>query len=251
MSLLQALDQLGRQARSQRSARERAEAVARERVSTVWVPASDLDGAEVDPDFPESGWENGWGAYALCDCCDGSSPPNAVELSAARSAEFRRVLVERGIQDGEVIPPDLLALDDAPEGFDDWPDALSIEHIDGCPIGLLLDLTKPLTSTAPGDQGTLCLGCGNIPIWVGEPPACETCGMTLEDNVCSCSGEDTGHLMACDEHDCPGCKFLCQAHPGDAPPGWDAFVAGLDAEERDALEHEALEELDEERGASR
>lgn len=113
---------------------EDAKNIARAWSTTVWLSACDVPGSDEV------------GASTLCAACDGAAGPTHGDLARERSAAFLAEVKRRGIEDGETIPADVLAMDEAPDGFDGWPDALSIEHDEDCPIRFLLEQTADLAA---------------------------------------------------------------------------------------------------------
>jgi len=103
--------------------------IARRLSTAVWLSACD-----------DSEPGNRPGAHVLCDVCDGGAGPTHTALAVERSAAFVVELDRRGIGEGVAIPADLIAMNDAPAGFDGWPDALEIEHEAWCPVGRMLEL---------------------------------------------------------------------------------------------------------------
>ncbi len=110
------------------------EDIARAWSSHVWLSAWEIG----DPGASDAG------AYTHCDVCEQCVGPSHAALAHARSAACLAEISRRGIENGSPIPADVLAMDEAPEGFDAWPDALSIEHDEDCPVGAMLRLSAAL-----------------------------------------------------------------------------------------------------------
>ena len=124
---------------------ERANRIARRESTHVW-----LTDEQWDVPLDERAPGDRPGAHTLCDACDAAAGPTHTALAMERSKMFRDELERRGVrccdengEGGDPIPEDLRALSwEAPEAFDDWPDALAIEHEAGCPVGMMLQIAQ-------------------------------------------------------------------------------------------------------------
>lgn len=163
---------------------EDARNIARAWSSHVWLSACDV-GSDSDAPTNAELYDDA-GAHTICDACDRGAGPTHSDLARARSAAFLAELERRGFEDGETIPADVLAMDEAPDGFNGWPDALSIEHDEDCPIRLLLEQAEALEEVraqvervrksgaavavpASGLHTVRCADCDGPPVSAGEP----------------------------------------------------------------------------------
>lgn len=116
---------------------EDARNIARAWSARVWLSACDVGSDSAPTDA---------GAHTICDACERGVGPTHTDLARARSAAFLAELARRGIGDGVPIPDDVSAMEEAPKGFDEWPDPLTIEHDEDCPIRFLLEQGEELAA---------------------------------------------------------------------------------------------------------